>query len=96
MCGHSSKLESRILNAEGRESVEECSERGFGGAGEDSRTGKESPESVEALGRTTSVKFFVAANLNGSKGLAEAIPLKELASRLQEGKEGRTPNDDLH
>jgi len=77
-------------------SVEECSERGFGGAGEDSRTGKESPESVEALGRITNGKFFVAANLNGSKGLAEAIPLEELASRLQEGKEGRTPNDDLH
>ncbi len=83
-----------MLKAE--ESVEECGEGGFGGAGEDSRSGKESPESVVALGRVTSAKFFVAANLNGSKGLAEAIPLKELASRLQEGKEGRTPNDDLH
>ena len=58
MCGHSSKLESRILNAEGRESVEECSERGFGGAGEDSRTGKESPESVGPWGEQRAQNFL--------------------------------------
>ncbi len=50
-----------MLKAE--ESVEERGEGGFGRAGEDSRSGKESPESVESLGRAMSGKFFCRCQL---------------------------------